>query len=395
MHHPTAVCFRSRLSSVLAALLLAVTACSGRGPATAGTQDGSASVLDGRAPEGPTPALPDARPADGTAIADGASSDASPADEGAGTTADAANDQAGPSDGASDQAPPASSACALPAGAPFRGKDLAGEVQAGYALAFNTSGGLMTSPIRQVSPGIQARPLLAIPYLGTPMTVLPDVGTRVRAMRFLPGGDLLVSTLASGGDSVLIQVTPRWTRTTTLTMPAQPRAIVVDQQGKIYVSALSEVRRVDLATGQSAVVARTDSGDFVGLAFSPDYRTLYAARLSGEISKLAVAPDGKLGPLQPFFLFPDNPSSGQRGGALATDECNNVFMLFERQSIWRITPAGDSTQVTQERSFISSFKFGNGRGGWKDTALYLMFDPPQGNLIEVDLGVRGMKDPHE
>lgn len=81
---------------------------------------------------------------------------------------------------------------------------------------------------------------------------------------------------------------------------------------------------------------------------------------------------------------------------LTTDECGNLFVVNAYHQLWRVTAAGQTTKVAELDATLGGPSFGSGRGGWKETALYVAL--PSSSLrregvLEIALGFRGMPHP--
>ena len=124
-----------------------------------------------------------------------------------------------------------------------------------------------------------------------------------------------------------------------------------------------------------------------GLAFSPDFQTLYVGSSDEEdgLFRLDVRPDETLGPAQ---LAPGSGGVSSVAG-MATDVCGHLYVLSEGDPRVRRWKEGQGWQVVADlgEPFLWSLAFGSGRGGWSATALYVQ-DASGGRLFEIELGVR-------
>ena len=80
--------------------------------------------------------------------------------------------------------------------------------------------------------------------------------------------------------------------------------------------------------------------------------------------------------------------------ALAADECGSLYFISEDDGrVRRISAAGQVDLVADLRApYLWSLRFGSGKQGWSDTALYVQ-DAGAGRLFEIPLGVAGQAAP--
>jgi hypothetical protein len=335
----------------------------------------------------------DASAAGGVRGADDGTDAAVSADDAAATTdVGSAADNAGDS-GAGDSGAPASDAttqpdgppsgpgCQLPGALPIKGRRLLKPSQA-EDFAFDKAGNLV---------GIDppTRSLLATPYQGDPTTLLAHA-TQKHAFgtRLLPNDDVVVLD----GNSV-IAISPGGQKTTLAPeLAGHPEGLAVDRQGRIYVATdTGDVVRIDGA-GQSTVISSDPLSHAArAIVFGPDYDTLYLSGLDGEIRKVALSADGKAGPQQRFAVIPKNPDGSLLGG-MTFDECGNLYVTQVNHQLWRVSPQAEAIKIVQDATLAPlAVRFGSGRGGWKETALYVA---ALGGMLELDLGFRGTRDPY-
>jgi sugar lactone lactonase YvrE len=312
------------------------------------------------------------------------------------TASDATTRDAGPAVDASlpDGGLPGAGACEVAAGLAQRTKTIAQVPAADHDFTFDRTGNLI---------GVQSRTnnLWSAPYGGSPTMLASAVVQRfARGIRFLPNGDLVIADEAAGA---VVKIPPQGGPSTLAKGITTAWGIAVDRDERIYVTDRAAtggnyVRRVDGASGDTKVLATVPNGPLLGITFSPDYRTLYFTRQVGAVVKMSISPDGKAGPIEALAEIPPAGLGGARLDAITTDECGNLYVVQNAGIIWRITPAGDKAKILElpQLGLITGVRFGSGRGGWKETALYFMRENPRGfGVMEVDIGVRGMKDPYQ
>jgi hypothetical protein len=348
-------------------------ACGGRrqpgGAVDASPGGGAGGSADGGA--GGSADGPGGDDAAGGVDAASSASDAGSSSDGRHDTEAPALDAAATTDGS-----PSATACKLPEGLPLTPR-LVPNVPGTRDFAFDKAGNV-------VAVQFFAKDLLATPYQGMPALLLAGAvqGTS-RGTRFLPGGELLI---VDGNSLVAIDSQNR-KRQLAAGLPA-PWGLAVDPQGRAYVATAHEIVRVD-AAGQSTVIS-SDSRLNGTIALSPGYDILYVTGLAGEIRKASIGADGKADPQQRLAVIPNAILMG-----ITVDECGNLYVSQGNREVWHVTPTGLTTRLVAGSSITGGLHFGSGRGGWKETALYISaHDRARAGLQEVELGFRGMKDPY-
>jgi hypothetical protein len=335
--------------------------------------DGTAAAPDGDSAG--RPGTPDATPGspalDAASALDTAQSpDLSP--PGSGADGAASDGAPSPSDG-----PPSSASCQLPEGLPLAGR-LVTNVPHLMDLTFDQGTNL-------VAIDMKTHDLVAIPYQGAPVRLIPAaVRGFGRGINVLPGGDFMLLD-----ESQLVTFTPQGKRTVLATLDG-PTTVILDPQGRPVVSVGPVIERLD---GNRFTVLSRDPRGATALAFSPDGATLYAVSVTGELRQMSIGPDGKAGPQQPLAFIPKNGDIVIITGMVA-DECGNLFVVNAAHELWRVTPAGGLLKVVRTKDSLGGLRFGSGRGGWKDTALYLAQPASSlvmGGALEVELGFRGAR----
>jgi sugar lactone lactonase YvrE len=148
---------------------------------------------------------------------------------------------------------------------------------------------------------------------------VPNIGSDAAGVRFLPGGDLMVNSVGTGG---LLRVTPEGGYSTVVSGLRYPNGIEVDLEGFVYVSEhdAGRIRRVDPDTGDFSIIAE---GLFNpnGLTFSPDYQTLYCGSFGGGVVYAVDRDDaGGWAPVRLFARTPGAPTDDCETRA-ENDEC--------------------------------------------------------------------------
>jgi sugar lactone lactonase YvrE len=171
-------------------------------------------------------------------------------------------------------------------------------------------------------------------------------------------------------------------RSFTLDRPIQ---MVQGPSGNLYVTTVGgEILSLDPRTGRIVVEGRFPL-NLRGLAFSPDYQTLYVADRDGRsLRSFEVGPDGSLGPAR---MFARGLGPGLDG--ITVDACGNVYLADRTGApLLRVTPAGRIETVTNISGSLSALAFGSGRQGWDARSLYAVSEL-RGGLYEIKLDVPG------
>jgi hypothetical protein len=210
------------------------------------------------------------------------------------------------------------------------------------------------------------------------------IGMRGGALRALANGELLVADFER--DAVSLRDSDGQLRRQGLQVD-EPMKMVLGPGGAYVTSQDGRISRIDASGAVTPVgVASFDIG---GLTFIDDYRTLVVGGLSVDgLHAFDVRADGTLGPPRLW--------RGQiaRAQALATDACNNVYVISEQDSrIRRVGPGMALATVADVRATnLWALAFGSGQLGWSQTALYVE-EANTGGVHEVELGVGGQAAP--
>ncbi|MBN1653347.1 MAG: SMP-30/gluconolactonase/LRE family protein [Deltaproteobacteria bacterium] len=264
--------------------------------------------------------------------------------------------------------------------------------------------------------------LFRVSYSGTSEILLQNAGTpggsmggmsmTVRGMRFLPDGHLVFADRGSGN---LVKMSMSdYSKKTLMSGLVEPNGLSVDMKGFIYATEMGgRLFRVDPNTGASSVLFSMEGVSLDGIAFAPDYKTLYFNNEMGYISYIPVFDDGTSAD---YTLLTQIVPSFASGGppmldGLTVDECGNVYVVQMTGIIYRISPIDGTPQLvvtlsssdTSENNTgfrgppgggltINAVNFGSGINGWKEDAIYVI--SMMGSVYEVELGVKGIKQPH-
>lgn len=234
-------------------------------------------------------------------------------------------------------------------------------------------------------------------YTGGPRIVAIDsMGTRSDystsdvygiGLRFLPSGELAVTSAAVGVESALRIVGTDGTIRIAGSGYGLPSGLAVHPRGDVYFSDTSAntIYRLDGASGMITPVSM-DVATPTGVVFSPDYARLYVGSPSrSAIYYFDVADDGSLGRAQPYVsgLFSAN--------GLAFDRCGYLYVSDrDRGRVLRVPPGGGSfIEITTPGTSFTPWGLAFGRGnGFESNALYAV-DSASGAIYRLNVGVEG------
>jgi hypothetical protein len=351
------------------------------GPATGGStgvqRETPPGPAPGQAPGIDPPAAPVAAAPDAAVSAD--ASAVQPGDPPSMAALDARQRDAEPEAARTDAAPVSAANCAAVRNGPFTARLRDADVESDE-LTFDPQGRLLM---------IRNSDVVRLAAGSAPEIILRGVlGSQGGALRFLADGSLAVADY-SGDEVVRFNLTTR-TRLNSWNTDA-PMKIAVGPTGRLYVSSNDGlIYGVSQNSGLENVLA-SGGGSVGGLAFSPDYQTLYAGMLdSNTIVSFAVRPQGGL--VQRTVVARQVPYPY----ALTVDECGNLYASGGDDSVVRrISRTGRVDELVEiNRQQLWGLAFGSGRQGWSHTALYVSSNSEgQSGLFEVELGVRGVQPP--
>lgn len=174
---------------------------------------------------------------------------------------------------------------------------------------------------------------------------------------------------------------------------SNPNGIARGPDDDLFVTALGLVVRID-ETGQIETIVELPGYDLDGIAFSPDFGTLYVDQPSGPVFASTRGDDGTWTPLEPFASVP----LSQRGlvydvaDGMVTDLCGNLYVVGMRGLLVRFTPDGQLDGITAiagaQYELLSAVRFGPGAGGFDADTAYVT--GLLGTVSSVYIGVGGM-----
>ncbi len=205
-------------------------------------------------------------------------------------------------------------------------------------------------------------------------------------------GNLIV---ADEGNGALIAVANNGSTSVILGSINSPNSIAVGANGALYATDYDTLLRVDIATGANEVLAEFPGHDLDGLAFSPDFRTLWFNQDDeGEVFRMNLDASGDAIDVQHVLSIDTIPGAVELDGMI-TDVCGNLYILRMDGLVSRLLADGsfelDYFQI-DDASYTSALHFGSGIDGWESDHLYVM--GRSGFLEEIDVGIDGAPEPH-
>jgi len=231
--------------------------------------------------------------------------------------------------------------------------------------------------------------LRAKPRTGQASLLATGVGV-AKGTRFLPDGSVAVALPEIG---VVGKVVPGGGQTVLASVP-NTNGVAVDIHGNVWTTT-ADGRLVRIKPNGDRLEVANVSGTLDGVAFAPDYRTIYFDSEFGQIRRLAVDEAGD--PEGPVEIFASVPIAFAVLDGMTTDMCGNIYAARMDGRVYRFLPDGTLDGIINLSSnpgleVIPAINFGSGVGGFERDRLYAMNF--LGGVIEADIGIEGRWEPH-
>ncbi len=232
----------------------------------------------------------------------------------------------------------------------------------------------------------------AMSYAGEWTFTAPFDSNEIAGVDIDLDGNLIV---ADEGNGALVSVATNGSKSLILGSINSPNSLAVSDLGILYATAYDTLLKVDLDTGVPETIAEFPGNDLDGVAFSPDFRTLWFNQDDeGEVYRMTLDANGDASDLQHVLSLETIPGSIELDGMI-TDVCGNLYILRMDGRISRLRADGveeiDYFKI-DGASYTSAIHFGSGIDGWKTDHLYVM--GRSGFLEEIDVGIDGAPEPH-
>ena len=215
----------------------------------------------------------------------------------------------------------------------------------------------------------------------------PGVGG-LRGMDWLQDGDIVAGGWDLGG---LVRVSPGGVSSPLASQSGY--GVVVAPDGAVYVAGSYAIYRVDPATGEVETLVESPDVTPQAIDFSPDFRRLYMGPTNGggDIYFLELGPDYR--PISGLQIYATDVGRGYVDG-IGTDICGNVYVSdYNKRSLYRIWTTGEVQLLVDEgeQFFGHGMEWGNGIGGWSETALFQPQPYNGDTVVQIELGVPGRR----
>lgn len=230
--------------------------------------------------------------------------------------------------------------------------------------------------------------LQARSFAGQVELLAPNVGFDTACTRMLPDGRFVVCQV---GAASLLMIDPvSGARQVIATGLAYPNGAEVDLDGYVYVAEQNggRVQRIDPQTSEAITIANNLVSPN-GVIFSPDYQRLYVGSFGGgQIYAIdRTGPDS----FDPPFVFAQSPGPDGGFDGINVDACGNVYFTeFIQGRVHRLEAGTANYALVAElpSSWIPNMRWGNGMGGTRRDVLYVS-DRDQGRLFGLEIGLEG------
>jgi len=240
-----------------------------------------------------------------------------------------------------------------------------------HGLAFDEFGHIV---------GSDGNSLIRCDYQGTWSVYVPGVGS-CEQMAYMPDGDLAFVNINM---NIVMRANPAGA--TSYLAPANAAyGLIVGPDEMLYSAGGVSVRRIDPATGDSAIVTSINGGEAHTVGFDRDGDRMFIGTVGGG-NLYVVDLDENLdavGPPQVFANF-----GGWHDG-VGMDACGYLFVVdYSTSAMYRISPEGIPQVFVQwgYNGYGHGLVWGSGVGGWRTDALYVPLPYNANQVKEVVIG---------
>lgn len=225
--------------------------------------------------------------------------------------------------------------------------------------------------------------MIKVDSVGAFELFVPNLGT-VQQFDYLPNGDLAV---AADSDDAIKRITPDGA-VTIISSDVGAYGLIVGPDGLIYTANKQDIHRIDPATGQKTVFIDGDGKSPKVLAFNQDNTKLYFGVIGDDVWSVDL--DVNLEPIGAPQLLVTGVGGWHDG--MGVDVCGNIYVAdATERALYRIKEDGSVVHVIVDPDSPDAYghglRWGTGKGGWKDTALYQPQPYNDNTVVEVDIGV--------
>ncbi|PKN23836.1 MAG: hypothetical protein CVU65_13490 [Deltaproteobacteria bacterium HGW-Deltaproteobacteria-22] len=215
-------------------------------------------------------------------------------------------------------------------------------------------------------------------------------------LEYLPDGRLLGASQNQG----VFTVTPDGAINSLLPDLREVFGLLQGPDGMIYAGDNANIYRINPQTGASAVLLRGQDYPELGefrpriVNFTLDYSTMIIGTHENQLFRVPI--DADLNPAGDPVFWLDVAGSFSGVDGLVVDVCGNFYVPSYPDELYRITPDGVAHlyhKWSGPETFGHGVRWGTGRYGWRDDALYLPRPYGDFRVVEVVTGVPGRQAP--
>jgi hypothetical protein len=215
----------------------------------------------------------------------------------------------------------------------------------------------------------------------------PGIGT-FQGMDWLLDGDIVAASLDTNS---LVRVNAAGAASI-LASGIDAYGVMVAPDGAVFAADNQKIYRVDPTTGQQTTIVDSAGITARVMDFSPDYTRLYVGTQTGNqegtVYSIELGPDYL--PIAGPKKYATGAGKGYNDG-LGVDICGNVYVAdYNTRALYRVWTTGE-VQTLMDPDDIDNYghgmEWGNGIGGWSETALFLPQPYNDDSVVQIELGV--------